>query len=213
MCASQAPPGFPGLLRLMGYTLALWLLVVVSGCTTTGPHEVLESAFTPRDCPPISDHAAILARIGSSQSGAPWTEHPCVDLLVWDAATAYVVRIHFGDLGDGRNVCLPFDECKNTRPLPETYVVETARVQALFSYLARRNFTVGKFTSWGIPVLFAPAEGSNCGDAFVEVVHRLGLPSVVFHDMEHWIKQQGAGKWAFQRGNRHLTDEFYHGAQ
>jgi len=170
----------------------------------------VEGEFTPRDCPPISDSATILATMMTCDSGAPWTQHPCVDLSVRDGAAAYVLRLHFGDLGDGLNSCLPFDECKNMKPMPwATYPVETRVVKGLIAYLKDRQYCVGKFSSWGVPVLLPPARGSNCGDAFVEVVRRLGLASVVLPAMSRWITANRKGKWAFERGYRRPTDEFF----
>jgi hypothetical protein len=165
--------------------------------------------FTPRDCPPISDEAVIVARVSRSNSGAPRTQHPGVDLQVSDGDAAFVIRVHFGDLGDGRNSILPFNECKNMEPLPVVYPVETQRVKALLNYLGRRNYCVGKFTSWGIPWWPSPARGSICGDAFRQTVQRLGIAPAVLHDMRHWIRASGAGKWAFDRGQRQPVDEFF----
>lgn len=170
----------------------------------------VEGEFTPRDCPPFSDEASIVATIMTCDSGAPWTQHPCVDLSVRDGAASYVLRMHFGDLGDGLNSCLPFDECKNMKPMPgATYSVGTRVVKGLLVYLKDRQYTVGKFSSWGVPVLLPPARGSNCGDAFLEVVKRLGLASEALPAMSRWITSNRKGKWAFERGRRRPTDEFF----
>ncbi len=169
--------------------------------------------FTPRDCPPISDEATILATIMTCDSGAPWTQHPCVDLSVRDGTASYVLRMHFGDLGDGINACLPFDECKNMKPMPgATYPVETRVVKGLLAYLKDRQYCVGKFSSWGVPVLLPPARGSNCGDAFLEVVRRLGLASEALPAMSRWITANRKGKWAFEHGRRRPIDEFFNQA-
>jgi hypothetical protein len=154
----------------------------------------------------------IVARVVSAPSGAPYTQHPGVDLYVRDEAAACVIRVHFGDLGDGRNSCLPFEECKRTKALPGAYPVKTTAVKRLFAYLKARNYSVGKFTSWGMPWLPSPPRGSNCGDAFLQVVQRLGVADEVLPGMHRWIKDTGAGKWAFERGRRHPVDEFYRGA-
>ncbi len=166
--------------------------------------------FTPRDCPPISDAATIVATVMTCDSGAPWTQHPCLDLSVRDGADQYVLRMHFGDLGDGINACLPFEECENVKPLPgATYPVAPQVVKGLLAYLKHRQYCLGKFSSWGVPVLLPPARGSNCGDAFVQVVERLGLAPQALPAMSRWIAENRKGKWAFERGRRRPTDEFF----
>ena len=167
--------------------------------------------FTPRDCPAISDQAAIVATIMTCDSGAPWTQHPGVDLWVRDGAAPYLLRLHFGDLGDGLNACLPFDECPNMNALPgATYPVATKVVKGLLAYLKARHYCVGAFSSWGMPVLLPPARGSNCGDAFLQVVERLGLAPAALPEMSRWIAANRKGKWAFERGRRRPVDEFFH---
>jgi hypothetical protein len=60
-----------------------------------------------------------------------------------------------------------------------------------------------------VPVLLPPARGSNCGDAFVQVVERLGLAPQALPAMSRWITENRKGKWAFERGRRRPTDEFF----
>ena len=164
--------------------------------------------FTVRDCPPLSDDAIVVARVSTSNSGAPRTQHPGLDLYVQDGPVPYLIRVHFGDLGDGRNVCLPFNECKNMKELPGAYSVDTARVKELLGYLKARNYCIGKFTSWGVPLLPWTATGSNCGDAFLGVIVRLGIADELLPEMQQWIKLKG-GKWAFERGRRRPIDDFF----
>jgi hypothetical protein len=171
--------------------------------------------YTPRDCPAIADDAKVTAHIAGAKSGAPNTVHPGVDLVVDQGGAQFVVRVHFGDRGDGKNSVMEFDGMNaKGRPmieLPQSYAVEPQRVRALFDYLKERDYTVGKFTGWGIPISPFPASGSNCGDAFREVAKRLGIDSQVYKDMDAWIKDHHLGKWAFDRGRRNPADDFYHG--
>jgi len=177
-----------------------------------GRFEHKENECTPQDCPFISDNAVIEGRMLAADSGAPFTQHPGLDLHVHDGPASYILRIHFGDLGDGTNTCLPFYECPGISPLPETYRVSTARLKNLLAYLKDRNFCVGKFTSWGVPVWPIPAKGSNCGDAFVQALARLGIAPEALLDMQFWIMKNKTAIWAFQRGNRKPVDEFFNGA-
>jgi hypothetical protein len=200
---------------IVGLTLAS-LLLFLSGCAT--PVAPTSAAFSQspqttdfalQNCPPIADDAVIVARVSASDSGAPRTQHPGLDLYVQNGATPILLRVHFGDVGDGRNSCLSFDECKNMTELPTAYPVETARTKALVAYLKARDYCVGKFTSWGLPLNPWAASGSNCGDAFLQVVKRLGIASKVLPDMHQWIKKNRGGFWAFERGRRHPVDDFF----
>ena len=173
------------------------------------PSDSTIRVYSAPDCPAISDDANVLAQVSTADSGAPRTQHPGLDLYVREGPEQYVVRVHFGDLGDGRNSCLPFDECKNMHELPTTYSVSTPRLKRLLAYLKERHYCVGKFSSWGVPVFPWPAEGSNCGDAFVRVLDRLDLTPRVLPEMRQWIKSHRAGVWAFDRGWRRPTDEFF----
>ena len=165
--------------------------------------------FTPRDCPAIAGDAVVTAHITAAPSGAPDTQHPGVDLWVHGSGGFYVVRVQFGDRGDGRNSCLAFDECLDTCELNNGYPVATPLAQDLLAYLRRRNYAVGKFVSWGIPLLPWGAHGSNCGDACVEVLDRLGIAGEALPEMRQWIQTENKGKWAFDRGRRRPTDEFF----
>ncbi len=165
--------------------------------------------FTPRDCPAIADDSVITARVTAAPSGAPATQHPGVDLWVRGSGGFYVVRVQFGDRGDGSNSCLAFDECHDTRELANGYPVATPLAQDLLAYLRQRDYAVGKFTSWGIPLLPWGAHGSNCGDALVEVLGRLGIAGEALPEMRQWIRTENKGKWAFDRGRRRPTDEFF----
>ncbi len=171
---------------------------------------VILAQFTPRECPPIRDQALIIARVSAAKSDAPRTQHPGVDLFVYDGVVEFVLRIHFGDRGDGKNSCLPFDECPNMNPLPGAYPVDTKVVKEFLAYLKRRDYTVGKFSSWGIPILPWFATGSNCGDAFLQTVERLGIGPQARQETQKWIQDIHGGKWAYERGKRRPVDEFYH---
>jgi hypothetical protein len=165
--------------------------------------------FTPRDSPTISDDSVVTARVTAAPSGAPATQHPGVDLWVRERDAFFVVRVQFGDRGDGSNSCLSFYECHDTRELASGYRVATPLAQELLAYLRHRDYAVGKFTSWGIPVLPWGAHGSNCGDACVAVLDRLGIAGEALPEMRQWIRAQNKGKWAFDRGHRRPTDEFF----
>lgn len=168
-----------------------------------------DGEFTPRDCPPISDQAVIIAKIATANSGAPATQHPGLDLYVRDGTVAYMIRVHFGNRGDGTNGCLSFNECKDMTDLPYSYPVKTSLVKKLFAYLRQRKYCLGKFVSWGVPIFPWGAKGSNCGDAFVVAAMRLGIAAEAIPDMRQWIKDNDKGKWAFDRGRRRPTDEFF----
>ena len=124
-------------------------------------------------------------------------------------SSSYVLRVHFGDRGDGQNSCLSFDECKDTEELPGRYQVDTLLVNRLLQYLRGRDYAVGKFTSWGLPILPWRSTGSNCGDAFVETLGRLGVAAEALPDLRIWIHRNNKGKWAYERGRRHPTDDFF----
>jgi len=179
------------------------------GGTRVAPGQFSES--TPRDCAEIEDDAKIVARIIAAPSGAPATLHPGVDLWVHQRSGTCLIRVHFGDRGDGRNSCLSFDECKETEELPCEYVVETWRVKELIGYLRERNCDVGRFVSWGDPILPWTAKGSNCGDAFVETLVRLDIEKNGLTDAKKWISEQGKEKWSYERGKRNPVDDYYLG--
>jgi hypothetical protein len=196
--------------RVTAYPLLALILTLTSDCPATTVPAPLRPAFlsTPRECPDFEDDAIITARVITAPSGAPATQHPGIDLWVQNRKSLYIVRIHFGDRGDGQNSCLSFNECKDTTELPDSYRVNARLAEKLLVYLRHRNFTVGKFISWG-PPLPGMRNGSNCGDAFVQVVRRLGIASEALPDMQLWIDNHTKGKWAFQRGFRHPSDEFF----
>ena len=196
--------------RLLALVALSWVVILCAGLTRSGgiSNKYLGN-FTPRDCPPIFDDAIVTARVTAAPSGAPATLHPGIDLWVRGRGAVYVVRVQFGDRGDGRNSCLAFDECPNTHELTNSYRVPTPRAQKLLAYLRGRDYAVGKFVSWGIPILPWGAHGSNCGDACVEVLHRLGIADEALPQMRQWIQVQNKGKWAFDRGLRRPTDEFF----
>ena len=183
----------------------------IDGAPHTKAAVVKIGEFTPRNCPLISDKAVIVAKIVAANSGAPDTEHPGVDLWISDHEATNVIRIHFGDRGDGTNSCLPYDDCENMEELPISCPVRTAAVKNLLHYLSERNYRVGRFVSWGIP--FSPwgARGSNCGDAFVATIERLGIASEALPAMREWARLNQKGKWAFDRGRRRPADPFFAG--
>lgn len=201
-------------LRLLQISLPVMLASsvtaqIASGHTNAAAIQIGE--YTPSNCPPISDRAVIVAKIVAADSGAPDTEHPGVDLWIRDGAVTNVLRIHFGDRGDHTNSCLPYDDCKNMEELPISCPVKIWPVKSLIAYLKQRDYRVGKFISWGIPVLPWGAHGSNCGDAFVATVSRLGIADDVLPPMRQWAKKYHKGQWAFDRGRRRPEDDFFAG--
>ncbi|HZQ48022.1 MAG TPA: hypothetical protein VFC07_13475, partial [Verrucomicrobiae bacterium] len=102
-----------------------------------------------------------------------------------------------------------FNECKDVQELPGVYRVDPRLLRSLLDYLRDRDFNVGKFVSWGVPIFPWGANGSNCGDAFLVTLRRLDIADLVLPDIQRWIQDNKKGKWAFDRGLRRPADEFF----